>query len=184
MALAVALLCSGLAAAEPPSYSEYQVKGAFLYNFAKLVDWKSVPPDSEEFVIAILGEDPFGEALDRTLGGRELAGYPIRVRRINSLAELRDARMLFVSRSESDKLARVLGLLDGRCVLTVGDSPEFARSGGVIELFMRNQSVRFRVNMSAAARAGLKLRPNLLRLAEIVEEDSSRAAPEPESTDD
>ena len=170
------------AAADHTNYTEYQVKGAFLYNFARFVDWNTDAGTAESFDIAILGHDPFGAQLDRSLRGRELDGKPIRIRRIRDLAQLENARLLFVSRSEAVTHKSVLAGLDRRCVLTVADFPGFARSGGVIEFFMKNQSVRFRVNLDAANRAGLRLRPNLLRLAEVVEGAELPAAIEEEDS--
>jgi hypothetical protein len=177
--MALALMCPGFASAEPPAYTEYQVKAAFLYNFAKFVDWKPVEASSPEFVIAILGDDPFGESFDRSLAGRRLNGKPIRIRRLADLSETDDVQLLFVSRSEAKRFRRVLRRLKGRPVLTVADAPGFAQAGGMIELFMRNQSVRFRVNLGAATETGLQIQPNLLRLAEVIGEPLLPASPAP-----
>ncbi|HET6899288.1 MAG TPA: YfiR family protein, partial [Vicinamibacteria bacterium] len=74
-AVAAALLLPAAfarAQTEPPpasSPTEYEVKAAFLYNFARFVEW---PPDTfhdgeTPFVIAVLGHDPFGSVLDDTV---------------------------------------------------------------------------------------------------------------------
>src|ERR1700674_3063378 len=49
----------------------YEVKAAFLFNFAKFIDW---PPGSfaspqSAFTICVLGRDPFGNILDDSLQG-------------------------------------------------------------------------------------------------------------------
>ena len=178
--MAAAAIGPSRLSADAPSYTEYQVKGAFLFNFARFVDWKPDATGADPFVLAILGDDPFGSGLDRSLRGRELNGQPIEIRRIRDLAELDDAQLLFVSRSEASRLENILENVAGRSVLTVADFPGFAKSGGVIELFVRNQSVRFRVNLNAASRAGLRFRPNLLRLAEVIEGAERPAAIEKE----
>jgi len=64
--------------AQGNSPSEYQIKAAFLLNFAKFVDW---PPNSfagpeSPFLICVVGEDPFGGVLDEYLMGKKLASTP------------------------------------------------------------------------------------------------------------
>ena len=53
-------------------------------------------------------------------------------------------------------------------VLTIGESPDFLREGGIINLLLVGRRVRFEVNPDAAARAGLRLSSQLLQLAVAV----------------
>jgi hypothetical protein len=115
----------------PPAGSaptEYEVKAAFLYNFARFVEW---PPESfrdpqEPFVIAILGRDPFGPVLDGTVAGKQVAGRPIAVKRAGHVDEVRDAQIVFVCASERPNMAAILKGLDRPGVLTLGDTEGFA----------------------------------------------------------
>jgi hypothetical protein len=57
--------------AEPPT--EYEVKAAFIYNFAKFVEWPRETGSAKGvFIVTILGRDPFGDALDDTLRGKTI----------------------------------------------------------------------------------------------------------------
>jgi len=90
-ALAVATLALAFAPplalnpAEVPRPSEYEVKAAFLYNFAKFVKWPEDEPMGPTFVIAVLGKDPFGEILDRTLAGKTVLDKKVEIRRIEAV---------------------------------------------------------------------------------------------------
>jgi hypothetical protein len=151
---------------------EYDLKAAFLFNFAQFVDWPAAafPEPDAPFVIGVLGEDPFGSALDEIVRHETIEGRPFTVQRFRTLEELEDARcqVLFVSRSEAARLEHVLAALAGRSVLTVGDVRQFNASGGIVQLLLVNQKVRVRINVDAAQRERLDISSKLLRVAEVV----------------
>jgi hypothetical protein len=154
--------------AAPPS--EYEVKAACIYNFAKFVEWPAAaqPRDGDEFVITILGEDPFGGLLEETLRGKAVGQRRITVRRAVRAADLGRSQILFVSDSEAGRLSEVLASLEGTAVLTVGEMDQFAERGGIIRLRTDRSRVRIDINVATAERAGLKISSELLKLARIV----------------
>ncbi|HEV2425792.1 MAG TPA: YfiR family protein [Terriglobia bacterium] len=162
--LMMALPCASVRAQQP---SEYQVKAAFVYNFARFVDWPEGTPE-QTFVIGILGEDPLGRALEAVVNQKTVNGRPIVVRRIASAAAGRDCRVVFISASEQRRVPAILDVLKGSAVLTVGESEGFAKQGGMINFIMEDDRVRFEVNVDAAEQARLKISSRLLRLARIV----------------
>ena len=150
--------------------SEYQLKAAFVYNFAKFVDW---PPNvfskpESPFAICILGDDPFGSVIDDALRGKTVADHPVVVRRDKDAGAARRCQIVFVSASEKHRLPDILESLQGANVLVVGDFGGFAAAGGAIELTLQDDRVRFSINPAAADGAGLKISSQLLALATIV----------------
>lgn len=171
--VAVASLLFGaplMAAASAQTPTEYQVKAAFLYNFAKFIQWPSEPPvDEGAFVISILGRDPFGRALDDTLQGKTIDNRKIILRRVSRVEDVGPSQILFISDSERDRLPQILEQMGTRAVLTVGEMSQFAERGGVIRLKMDQDRIRFEINVAAAERSGLRISSQLLKLAEIVD---------------
>lgn len=149
-----------LAAATPPP-EEYDVKAAFLYHFAHLVEWPTPPAPGEPFVIAVVGNEAFGDTLEEVLAGKSVRGHPVRVERFTGPAQLDGARVhiFFVGRGSDDARRRALEPLAGHPVLTVGESPRFAERGGI---------VGFRVTDDGADQSGLRMSAQLLKLARIV----------------
>jgi hypothetical protein len=163
------------AQAEPSG--EYQLKAAFLFNFAKFVDW---PPTSfaspqSPFVVCILGPDPFGHAIDEVLKGKTIANRSVVIERLKSVAQVRQCHMVFVSQSESFHLADIVQALHGSSVLLVGEADGFAEAGGTIQFALEDNHVRFLINPDAAARAGLKVSSKLLSLARVVHDSPGNA---------
>jgi hypothetical protein len=150
--------------------SELEVKAAFLLNFLKFVEWpadRSSDP-AAAFVIAVMGEDALGATLRRATSGKTIGVRPVRVQFAARTSDVLNAHLVFIAASEQRQLPAILRELEGRGVLTVGDTPGFAESGVVLNLVTQDQRVRFEANTAAAARARLRLSSHLLRIARIV----------------
>lgn len=171
-ALAVRLAPAAAPAAPPASpaiASEYQLKAVFLFNFTKYVEWPATAfADAQApFVIGVLGDDPFGSALDDTVRGEKVNGRTLVVRRYSARDEIKNCQILFISQSEAARLEQIVAVLKGRNVLTVGDFDKFTDRGGMIGLVTEKNKVRLKINLEAAKAAGLTISSNLLRAAEI-----------------
>lgn len=151
------------------SAPEYIVKAAFLYNFAKFVEW---PADvfagpASPIVLFVYGADPFGDAL-KSLKGKTANGRQIVVRYAANLGELERCHLLFVSPSSMAYLPRILQATKGWNVLTVGDVDGFAQDGGIINMVKEESRIGIEINMEGAQRSRLKISSKLLGLAKIV----------------
>ena len=156
-------------AADPRDESDL-LKAAFVYNFAKYVQWPERPDRALQ--LCLLGDDEIFPAL-RRLQGQQVRGTDVAIHPLNSDAPS-DATgegcdILFVGESEGGSVEARLRPLSGRPVLTISDIPRFAERGGVISLFRDGKKIRFAVNLQAARAAGLRISSRLLNLARIVD---------------
>ena len=166
--LAVLLSANGRAAADS-ALPEYQVKAAIVYKVAKFVYWPeySFPSGSSPVVMCIAGKDPFGQFID-DLNGRAIHGRPMIVRRVELSDEaVRRCHIVFLGESTEEN--GVLQAIAQRPVLTIGDSKDFAESGGILGLTISNNRVVFEINLEVARAAELNISASLLQLATIVE---------------
>ncbi len=159
-----------------------KVKAAYLYNFAKFVEWPDnvFENDKAPFVIGVLGDDPFGRILDDTVKAKKIATRGIRVRRFHWSGErdrttLRSCHVLYISASERLRLDDILAALKEYPVLVVSDLHEFAHDGGMIGFVLKKGRIVFEINNQALERARLKASSKLLKLARIVEPKKPRA---------
>ena len=165
------LLSSGLnVSAQSASSREYQVKAVFLFNFAQFVEWptNAFSQAQTPLVIGVLGEDPFGAYLDETVRGEKVNNRSLVVERYRRAEEIKTCHVLFISRSEADRLAEILANLKGRNILTVGDAESFAERGGMIRFATEKNKLRLKVNLEAVKAANLTISSKLLRSAGIV----------------
>lgn len=166
-----AMLMPARCVAQIAPVPEYQLKAAYLCNFAEFITWpeSAFTNTTSPLVVGVLGADPFGAYLDEAAKGKTTGSHPLAVRRSRQLADLVDCHILFVSNSEASKLGEVLRTVRERPVLTVSDVPSFLIEGGIIKLSTLEKKVRFEVNLDAAAAANLHFQARLLRLASAVQ---------------
>jgi uncharacterized protein DUF4154 len=170
LAAVLLVLHCGRAHAQSTPATENQVKAVFLYNFTKYVGWppEAFAADSALLNVCVLGRDPFGPALEATLRGESVNERSLAARHVSSVEEVAGCQILFISDSEERELAAILRGVAGKPILTVGEMDKFAESGGMIRLRKIENKIRLEINEASAARAGLKISSQLLKLARIV----------------
>lgn len=166
--LGLVALCASSAAHAQTVSREYRIKAGFIYNFTKFVEWPADRFDdaNSPIVIAVLGDNPFGDTLATAVKDRLVNNRPIQVRLIKSADEIYDAHIVYVTSGEEARLLSMPAALHG--VLTVGESAEFANVGGIIRFTLVDEKVRFEINQHSGEQAGLKLSAQLLKLATTV----------------
>ena len=149
---------------------EYDVKAAFILNFARFTEWpeNSFADRSSPLVIAIVGDDPFGGTLDRVIADKAINSHPLTVRKTTAASDFKGVNVLFVTSSERSRVPDILKRVRTASILTVSDIDDFCTLGGIIHLTNEQQRIRFEVNLVAAQRAGLTISSKLLGLARTV----------------
>ncbi len=168
IATALGIVCLAALLLGASEETEYQVKAAFLMNFTKFVQWPSSAfrDSASPLTICVLGDDPFGGALDQVVDGETAGGRKLAVARIRRLPAAQSCQVLYIGGPERDAKATAAEVGPG--VLTVGDREGFARDGGVIAFVLEARHVRFDVNLQAAARESLSISSRLLNVARKV----------------
>ena len=169
--LALALLTAILTqphatAASRTRLQEDEIKAGFIYNFLLFTKWPDTDTGAKTLRIGILGEDGVGAALlpleSMTVGNREVR--LVRIEKDTSADLIRACDLVFFHAS-ADDADRVLAILAGHPIVTVGEDPGFLEKGGMINLLQRGDSVKFEVNAVTAEGAGIRFRAKMLRLA-------------------
>ncbi len=160
----------GGARGEAEESREYAVKAAFLYNFAKFVDWpsESFRNETTPLVLGIVGVDPFGSLLE-TLKDKTVKGRKLVIRRLSRLENFEDCQILFISGSEKGALRPILAAVKNHPILTVSDIDRFAPQGGMIGLVAVDNTINFEINLDTVQRSKLKVSSQLLKLAKIIQ---------------
>jgi hypothetical protein len=171
VAVCAMAILAGRAMAQGARYTEPQRKALMLYNFAMFTEWpKSAFADANApFLIGILGKDPFGSGID-VLRGKIIKGRKVEVKRSSKVEELTTCHLLFISKSEMERLPQILERLENANILTTAETQGFIEQDGIINLVPERQpngteTVGFEVNRRAADKANLKLDAKLLSLA-------------------
>ncbi len=172
--LMVVVLCSTLYVhADSQSKSEYEVKSAFIYNIINFVEWPIDKGLNDAIKLCVVGKNHFGTSLDsfeyNTIGDQVLA-----LKYVQSFQNIGDHNVVFICPSEKKRLKQILQSLAGINILTIGDTKGFAQQGVIINFYIKDEKVRFEINVDAAKRANLKISAKLLRLAKIVHDTPNK----------
>jgi hypothetical protein len=169
LALLAALICPTGVSAGNSMQRQYEIKAAYLYNFINYIEWpeSAFPPAGGTITIGIVGENPFGSALD-PLMGKQVKGRTIALKQITDTKDFDQCQIVFISASEKQHLPELLEKLKDLRVLTVSEMDGFAEHGGIINFISERNKVRFEINPDAARRLGLNISSELLKLAKVV----------------
>jgi len=177
LAFSFAVVRSASVCAQSKATNEYEIKAAFLYDFAKFVEWPSsaFSDPKQPFGICVFGRDPFGHALEDALLDKTIGDHPVILGRAKQISDLVGCQIVFISGTESPRLPEILSRSRRHGALLVGETEGFAAAGGVVQFVLDQNRVRFAINPDAADRAGLKISSKLLALALIIH-DTGRGA--------
>ena len=165
----VALVWSGSLAAQ--SVSAAALKAAFLYNFAKFAVWPAdILAPGQRLSLCVVGDDAVADALGQTIKGHTIEGHELAVQVVNADGPIRSCHLLYVDGLDVKRSTQLIEALKGASAFTVSDGDKFAELGGVAQLILENNRMRFAVNIASAQRARLQLSSKLLSLATIVKD--------------
>ena len=177
--LLISLALASSVRAQDVEANEYEIKAAYLLNFPNFVDWPgSINQDLQSpFRLCLLGSDPLGSALSRMMADRLSRGRSLLLRRVSRTDPVSDCQILYIGPSESKYIPQILDSLHNVSALTVGETDQFAAQGGMIQLVMEDNRIRFKINPTAASEAGIRISSKLLALAQIVSSPRTAAGP-------
>ncbi len=163
VAIAFSLLCfCGFLSAQQ---DERAVRAAFVFNLTKYVSW---PSTRDRLVIGVIGSSNMATVLKRVLDGKASDGRQISVILHNPEADLNECDVLYVADLPSATMRSVLSRVSGRAVLTVGDSDQFVRGGGMVALVRSGDQIEIEVNLPELRSRHLDMSSRLLKLAVLV----------------
>lgn len=149
---------------------ETQAKAAFLFGFPKYIEWPAHAFSSatNPISICVAGEAEIAQALEKIAEGKLIGGRPVIVKRLMSPHDCSGCHLLFVGGAQRFQAFEYLRRTQDKPTVTVADFDSFLDSGGMINLEMKGNRIRFQVSLKPAERADLRFSSKLLSLAEVV----------------
>src|SRR5687767_3865924 len=130
---------------------EYSIKAGYLLLFTRYVEWPANAFGSPDAPVelCILGADPFGSVLDKTIAGQQSQQRPLSARRIVDTNAAQECHVVFIGTTSTAQGSQWLGELSGRPVLTVTDQRELLKHGAVLSFVSEIESSRARIRFEA-----------------------------------
>jgi hypothetical protein len=159
----------GTARADGPASREYQLKAAFIYNFAQFVEWpaSAFANPNAPFVIGVVGDSSLSATLEQAVKGKTAGKREIAIKSFSNVDSVQHCNILFVSASERDRMGDLIKRAANDSVLTIGDFDGFTAASGMVRFMTEDNKLRFEVNLDATNQGHLKFSAQLLKLARM-----------------
>jgi hypothetical protein len=160
-----ALSCPTICPAEDDALEQF--KAVYLFNFAKLTVW---PPSAaaDLLTICFIGAPGVRDLIARDVTGKLIGARHIAVRSLGPAQRADDCSIVYIEAAAAGASSSAASA--PAYALTVSDAHDFAYHGGMIELFFKDNRLRFIINLDNARLAGLNMSSSLLALASKVEQ--------------
>lgn len=160
--------------AEPLKVQEHHLKARYIDGFTAFIQWpmETFANKEELLRLCVLGENPFGKALDILVDAHNnrstRQSNPRVADYLRRGADLSRCHLLYISKSEESYVAQILAQVRGKPILTISSLENFAVNGGMIQFYLRNNKVRFLIDPQTIRNERLQPDANLLRIADLV----------------
>lgn len=146
---------------------EYSIKSFMLFKLISYMEWAEEAVPEEEFVITVLGENPFGKLLEELAEKNQYKRKKISIRYIARIEELNHTHVLFMNKALKNEWDAIQEKIKDQPVLTISEYTGFANDGGIINFFIADGTVNMEVNLSAAGRSKIKISSLVLQLNKV-----------------
>jgi hypothetical protein len=141
--------------------SLYKIESLFLYNFTKHIKWEEGA--NSVFTVGVYGNNKAYEEMKTNLGNKMAWGNKINVKQISSPAEAKECQIVFMPKSNSNKVSNFISQCDYTNTLLVTEE-DFMEQGAGISFVLVNSKLSFKINKARLQESGLKVSNSLLSL--------------------
>ncbi len=154
----------------PNRLAEYQAKARYLSILPDYVKWpESHGQGKRALVIGVIGDSLFENHLDELFAPGKPHARKGRVVYLQNRQAIESCDVIFICESESEWLYEILKRVKGRPILTIGDSPDFARRGVMINLVVERDRIGLEVNLPAVRNSNLEVSSHVLKNAKLID---------------
>jgi hypothetical protein len=146
--------------------TEYDLKAAYMLNFASYVEW---PGLSKPVSICVYGNNPFNASTIATLLEAKTERIHADFKYPHQLEQLMDCNILYLAQSEQENFGKAIALLRNAPVLIVTDVQDGLPQGAMINLITESNRLRFEIDINTVLASKLKISSKLMKLAKIVQ---------------
>ena len=154
---------SGFSQYDPNKMAKIKMKGIYIYQFAKNVNW----PDDHftgSFIIGVYGDQDLFNQLNKSYSDKLIGSQKIKVKFYNDLSKIIDSHLFFVSEKKNGNINKVRKILPPRTLL-VSEGADLVSTGSIINFIYVQSRLKFQVNKTKAEENDLKIGQQLQKLA-------------------
>lgn len=140
------------------------VKAAYIYNFAKLIDWPSSNKKGN-FIIGVYGQTNVYQELIKKYSAKRIGTQNIEIKKLSETPDVGDVHVLFIAKDNTKDLKSILNFIEFEPVLVITEDENTLDKGSVINFLIIDNSLKFGLNISEAQNRQLIIGSRLKDLA-------------------
>lgn len=145
----------------------HEIHSMMLYNFMKYVNWPA-STTSGDFVIGVVGDADVHDTLIKWYGTKSKGSQKIVIKQFNSVAEISDCHVLYVSSRRSSDFVAILAKISNKPTLTITDKPGLGKKGSSINFKTVSGKLKFELNQTSLEKSNLKVSSQLIGMSILI----------------
>ncbi|MEO5584810.1 MAG: YfiR family protein [Flavobacteriales bacterium] len=164
------VLFGGVIQREPDKDTTAIIQASYIYNIAKLVEWREPAMRKGPFVIGVLGSGNLYQELVKKYATRSIGKQPIEVRKLPETQEVDRCHILFVPEEDRALLPGIMKQANARSTLVITDFPDALSSGAVVNFITAKNTLKYEISLVNADKQNIDVGLTLKQLADRVVE--------------
>jgi hypothetical protein len=170
LVLSVLIWAAGSFQRDPDKDTRAMLQANYLYNIAKLVEWRQPEMRQGNFIIGVLGGANLYQELIKQYSTRSIGRQPIEVRKLPRSATVDQCHILFVSREELALLPEIYKRMADRPTMVVTEYDGALDDGAAVNFVHVDNLLKYELSLTNAQKHGLVVGSTLKNLAHRVQE--------------
>lgn len=159
-------MCAGALLAEQVSFSDAQIKAAYIIKINDFVIW---PKEIKKTRVCLIGDGLVGNAV-AFLIRKSNRSEKFSVIKKTITSSFDECRILFIDDSAQDLFSQAIYSSENKNILTISDVKNAAERGSVIGFVNKNERMLIEINLNSAKQQNLIISSKLLNIAERIVE--------------
>ena len=148
--------------------TEEGIKAAFIYNFAKFIEWPAAPfaSPTAPVTVGFVGGSALADSFEQNTKGKNANGRDFVIKRLSGASGAEQCQIVYVA--DASQVGALTDALKGKPVLLIGEPEAILESGGAIRFIKEGAKVVFDLNLASVGTAGLKVDAKIQKAARTV----------------
>lgn len=146
------------------------LQASYIYNIAKLVEWREAGMRSGNFVVGLIGGTNLYQELIKKYSTKTIGKQPLEVMKLPRSADVGRCHILFVAASELSVLPEIYKRLKGKGTLIITEYPGALDDGAVVNFVQVDNTLKYEISIRNANTNQLDVGSTLKQLAHKVQE--------------
>ncbi len=144
------------------------VQASYIYNIAKLVEWKDAAMKTGNFKIGVIGSTNLYQELIKKYATKSIGKQPIEILKLPRSADVATCHILFIGQADLALMPALYKGLKGKPTLLITEYQGALEDGSVVNFVRVDNTLKYEISLANAGQHKLEVGTTLVNLAHSV----------------